>query len=151
MNDSAQASAVGAKEKWMFWGCFIALITTAFAFITRAFLVNIPTLWPKDFGLDSVQGQELFGAGIWPFAISIIVFSLVIDKIGYRAAMFFSFICYGIYAAQGASGLLRHLATAWVCSDSRQAPPVASTLSWVARKASPLASTLAASSYSGCT
>ena len=24
----------------LFWGCFIALITTAFAFITRAFLVN---------------------------------------------------------------------------------------------------------------
>ena len=43
--------------------------------------------------------RELFGAGIWPFAISIIVFSLVIDKIGYRAAMIFSFICYAVYAA----------------------------------------------------
>ena len=82
----------------LFWGCFIALITTAFAFITRAFLVNGADFWPKDFGLDTVQAQELFGAGIWPFAISIIVFSLIIDRIGYRAAMFFSFICYVIYA-----------------------------------------------------
>jgi MFS family permease len=82
----------------MFWGCFIALITTAFAFITRAFLVNDPGFWPKDFGLDKVQGQELFGAGIWPFAISIIVFSLIIDRIGYRVAMLFSFVCYAIYA-----------------------------------------------------
>jgi len=82
----------------VFWGCFIALITTAFAFITRAFLVNIPDLWPAQFGLDNVQGQELFGAGIWPFAISIILFSLIIDRIGYRAAMVFSFVCYGIYA-----------------------------------------------------
>jgi len=66
----------------LFWGCFIALITTAFAFITRAFLVNAEPFWPSTFGLDQVQGQELFGAGIWPFAISIIVFSLIIDNIG---------------------------------------------------------------------
>lgn len=82
----------------MFWGCFIALITTAFAFITRAFMINTPEMWPADFGLDKVQAQRLFGAGIWPFAISIILFSLVIDKIGYRVAMVFSFICYAIYA-----------------------------------------------------
>ena len=82
----------------LFWGCFIALITTAFAFITRAFLVNVPSFWPETFGLDQVQGQVLFGAGIWPFAISIIVFSLIIDNIGYRAAMLFSFICYALYA-----------------------------------------------------
>jgi MFS family permease len=81
----------------LFWGCFIALITTSFAFITRAFLVNDPALWPREFGLDKVQAQELFGAGIWPFAISIILFSLVIDRIGYRAAMYFSFVCYAIY------------------------------------------------------
>ncbi len=87
------------ENKTIFWGCFIALITTAFAFITRAFLVNNPNLWPAEFGLDKVQGGELFGAGIWPFAISIILFSLVIDKIGYRVAMLFSFVCYGIYAA----------------------------------------------------
>ncbi len=88
-----------AGNQMLFWGCFVALITTAFAFITRAFLVNDPGLWPATFGLNSVQGQELFGAGIWPFAISIIVFSLIIDRVGYRAAMLFSFICYGVYAA----------------------------------------------------
>ena len=82
----------------LFWGCFIALITTAFAFITRAFLVNDPSLWPKAFGLDGVQAQQLFGAGIWPFAISIIVFSLIIDRVGYKTAMWFSFICYALYA-----------------------------------------------------
>ena len=86
------------NDKLVFWGCFIALITTAFAFITRAFMVNDPGLWPKTFGLDTVQGQELFNAGIWPFAISIILFSLIIDKIGYRVAMVFSFVCYALYA-----------------------------------------------------
>ncbi|MDA7519541.1 MFS transporter [Akkermansiaceae bacterium] len=83
----------------LFWGCFIALITTAFAFITRAFLVNDPGLWPAAFGLDNVQSKVLFGHGIWPFAISIIIFSLIIDKIGYRVAMVFSFVCYALYAA----------------------------------------------------
>lgn len=86
------------NDKLVFWGCFVALITTAFAFITRAFMVNDPGLWPKTFGLDTVQGQELFNAGIWPFAISIILFSLIIDKIGYRVAMLFSFVCYALYA-----------------------------------------------------
>ena len=83
---------------YMFWGCFIALITTAFAFITRAFMINTAAMWPADFGLDKVQSQTLFGHGIWPFAISIILFSLVIDKIGYRVAMVFSFVCYAVYA-----------------------------------------------------
>lgn len=91
-------SNYSAGDKVLFWGCFIALITTAFAFITRTFLVNTATLWPATFGLDAVQGQELFGAGIWPFAISIIVFSLIIDKIGYKTAMIFSFFCYALYA-----------------------------------------------------
>lgn len=86
------------KNQKLFWGCFIALVTTSFAFITRAFLVNDPSLWPADLGLDKVQAQELFGAGIWPFAISIILFSLVIDRVGYRTAMIFSFVCYAIYA-----------------------------------------------------
>ena len=83
---------------FVFWGCFIALITTAFAFITRAFMINTPEMWPADFGLDKVEAQTLFGHGIWPFAISIILFSLVIDKVGYRVAMIFSFVCYAIYA-----------------------------------------------------
>jgi MFS family permease len=91
------SSSTNSNTK-LFWGCFIALVTTSFAFITRAFLVNDPSLWPADLGLDTVKAQELFGAGIWPFAISIILFSLIIDRIGYRAAMIFSFVCYAIYA-----------------------------------------------------
>jgi len=87
-----------SPSKLVFWGCWIALITTAFAFISRAFMINTPSMWPADFGIDKVQGQELFGAGLWPFAVSIILFSLVIDKIGYRIAMLFSFVCYALYA-----------------------------------------------------
>lgn len=84
-----------ANATKVFWGCFIALITTSLAFSTRIALVNGP--WSDQFALDAVQQGVLFGAGIWPFAISIILFSLVIDKIGYKVAMYFSFICYALY------------------------------------------------------
>lgn len=99
MSEIAADRADGKPSQVLFWGCFIALITTAFAFISRAFMINNSDMWPADFGLDKVQAQQLFGSGIWPFAISIILFSLVIDKIGYRVAMIFSFVCYGVYAA----------------------------------------------------
>lgn len=82
-------------NKRLFWGCFIALITTAFAFFTRIYLCNVR--FGAEFGLDQVQVGELIGAGIWPFAISIILFSLIIDHVGYRKAMFFSFGCYVVY------------------------------------------------------
>ena len=99
MNATVDSASSEKPSQLMFWGCFIALITTAFAFISRAFMINTPEMWPADFGLDNVQAQTLFGHGIWPFAISIILFSFVIDKIGYRVAMIFSFVCYAIYAA----------------------------------------------------
>ncbi len=84
------------NDKVVFWGCFIALITTSMAFIIRAILIN-SGVWPEEFGLDKVESGVLFGAGIWPFAISIILFSLIIDSVGYRTAMFFSFFCYVVF------------------------------------------------------
>lgn len=86
------------NDQIVFWGCFIALITTSMAFIFRAILIG-SGVWPAEFGLDAVQSGVLFGAGLWPFAISIILFSLVIDYVGYRFAMFFSFVCYAVFAA----------------------------------------------------
>ena len=86
-----------SNDKRIFWGSFIALITTSMAFIIRAFLINDSSLWPEQFGFDKVQGGVLFGAGIWPFAISIILFSLIIDRVGYKFAMYFSFICYAVF------------------------------------------------------
>ncbi len=79
----------------LFWGCFIALITTAFAFFSRMYLCDVR--FGADFDIDKVDIGALKGAGVWPFAISIIVWSLFIDKVGYKAAMIFSFLCYVIY------------------------------------------------------
>jgi MFS family permease len=85
----------GRNNTIVFWGCFIALITTSFAFFSRMYLCGVR--FNREFGLDETEVGELMGAGIWPFGISIILFSLVIDKVGYRAAMVFSFVCYAVY------------------------------------------------------
>lgn len=85
-------------SKILFWGCFIALVTTAFGFITRMFLEKT---FAQEFKLDPAQTGELLGIGIWPFAASIIFFSLVIDKIGYKVAMMFAFAGHLIWAVMG--------------------------------------------------
>lgn len=95
MSESRPSGSIDAGQKIVFWGCFVALITTSFAFFSRMYLCDVR--FPTDFGLDKVAVGALKGAGVWPFAISIILFSLVIDRIGYRAAMLFSFVCYAIY------------------------------------------------------
>jgi MFS family permease len=84
-------------DQILFWGCFIAIITTSYAFISRMILCG--GQFVTDFGLDKVSVGELQGAGVWPFGVSIIVFSLFIDRIGYKVAMLFSFISYLIYTA----------------------------------------------------
>src|ERR1700743_1918172 len=85
------------QDKVLFWGCFIALITTSYAFISRMILCGGQFI--TDFGLDKVSAGELAGAAIWPFGVSIILFSLFIDRIGYKKAMIFSFGCYLAYSA----------------------------------------------------
>jgi len=84
----------------VFWGCFIALITTGFAFITRMFLINT---WGEEFNLDPAEQGRLAGIGVWPFAVSIIGFSLIIDKIGYKVAMIIAFVGHFSWSIIGVS------------------------------------------------
>ena len=88
------------SDQILFWGCFIALITTAFGFISRMFLINT---WGAEFGLDSAQMGRLAGIGIWPFAFCIIIISLAIDYIGYKTAMIIAFLGHIIWAVMGVS------------------------------------------------
>lgn len=79
------------KERWLFWACFISLIATAFGFIVRTQVIDI---WGEQFNLTETQKGEIFGVGLWPFAISIVLFSLVVDRVGYGKAMLFAFVCH---------------------------------------------------------
>jgi len=84
------------RDMKLFWTCFISLIATSFGFIVRVDLMNT---WAKQFNLSETQKGEIFGVGLWPFAISIVLFSLIIDRIGYKVAMLFAFICHVAYMA----------------------------------------------------
>lgn len=84
-----------SNNKLLFLACFIALIATAFGFIVRGSLLDE---WAAQFNLDAVKQGELSGVGVWPFAVSIILFSLIIDKIGYGRAMAFAFLAHISYA-----------------------------------------------------
>ncbi len=91
MTSTTRATTEGKQDMKLFYTCFIALITTAFGFILRA--IMLPE-WGREFNLSQTQLGQIAGVGLWPFAISIVLFSLIIDKIGYKTALIFAFICH---------------------------------------------------------
>jgi MFS family permease len=93
--DGPAPARAGGNEKLLFWACFISLIATAFGFTVRTQIINE---WGVQFDLSETQKGEIFGVGLWPFAISIVLFSLVIDRIGYGKAMVFAFVCHMLSA-----------------------------------------------------
>ena len=84
-------TATSRQDKILFWACFISLVATGFGFTIRGFIIGD---WETTFGFSQTEKGELLGAGLWPFALSIVGFSLFIDKIGYGKAMFFAFLCH---------------------------------------------------------
>ncbi|MCB1095758.1 MAG: MFS transporter [Verrucomicrobiae bacterium] len=82
-----------SDNKKLFWACFIALVATSFFFGLRS--VVVPEL-QSTFRLSGTQIGQVLGVGLWPFAFSIIVFSLIIDRIGYKTAAWFAVISHGL-------------------------------------------------------
>jgi len=78
-----------AANKKLFWACFIALVATSFFFGLRS--VVVPDLMAR-FDLSGAGIGRILGVGLWPFAFSIIFFSLIVDKIGYKACAYFAII-----------------------------------------------------------
>jgi len=91
MSADQTKDGIAEPSKWLFWTCFVALVATSFGFIIRTQVIGD---WQVVFNLSETQKGELLGVGLWPFALSIILFSLVIDKIGYGRALFFALICH---------------------------------------------------------
>lgn len=83
-------------NKMLFIACFMSIVTTSFSFVLRA--LTLPQ-WEAEFNLTKTQVGEIAGVGLWPFAISIVLFSLIIDKVGYKNSMIFAFICHVSSAA----------------------------------------------------
>jgi MFS family permease len=73
----------------LFLGCFIALVATAFGFAVRGSVLND---FGVQFGLTEEQKGIIQGVSLFPFAISIILFSLIVDRVGYGTSMAIAFV-----------------------------------------------------------
>src|SRR5689334_11527659 len=91
--DSRSLEGGGADHaKRLFLGCFFSIFATSSAFIVRAMVI---TEWGTTFNLTEAQKGAIFpGAALFPFAISIVLFSLFIDRIGYGKTMGFAVVAH---------------------------------------------------------
>ncbi len=92
MSEEIKSSAnvsEGKPDMLLFYACVISLVATSFGFVLRAFVLSD---WGAEFQLTQTQLGEISGVGLWPFAISIVLFSLIVDKVGYKTSMVFAFL-----------------------------------------------------------
>jgi MFS family permease len=90
----------------LFVGCVVSLVATAFGFAVRAAILED---WRTQFNLSGEQIGYLLGAGLFPFAISIILFSLVIDRLGNGRSMA---VAFGLHVSSAIITLAAPLALA---------------------------------------
>lgn len=76
------------EKKRLFWACFLALASASFAFVFR--VIELPAVI-EGLGLDKKSFGQIFGASLWPVAITMILFSLWVDKLGYKISIFIAF------------------------------------------------------------
>lgn len=77
------------ERKLVFWASFLALMAAGMGF---AFRVLHGGSYGTELQLSNHEIGQVFGATLWPIAITMILGSLVIDKIGYKVPMFFAFV-----------------------------------------------------------
>ena len=110
MSNSIEKLTDADKFK-LFWASFLALTAAGVGFVFR---VMIPNMWAENFQITLADVGVLTGAALWPIAVTMILFSLLVDKIGYKVSMFFAF------ALQAASVVLTFIASDvttlwWAC------------------------------------
>jgi DHA2 family metal-tetracycline-proton antiporter-like MFS transporter len=93
MTATSNSNSGTKPDMKLFWACFIALVATSFVFAVRA---NTLGQIQEALGLSEAQKGNISGAGMWPFALSIIFFSLVADRIGYKLVALFAITCHTI-------------------------------------------------------
>src|SRR3954469_5401267 len=76
------------KQTNLFVACIVSLVAVSIGFVVRAFLI---TEWGVRFNLSETQIGSIQGAGLYPQALRMIFFSLIIDRVGYGRIMAFAF------------------------------------------------------------
>lgn len=103
------------QKKLLFWASFLSLTAAGFGFVFRVMTMGS---WVDEWGVlydfDFKAAGNIFGASLWPIAVTMILFSLIVDKIGYKVSMMFAF------ALQAASAYLTFTCTNpdtlwWAC------------------------------------
>jgi len=84
-------------KRLLFWGSFLALAAAGAGF---AFRVAKQSLYGSEFSLTNQEVGNIMGASFWPIAVTMILFSLVVDRTGYKRPM------YGAFLLQAVSGVL---------------------------------------------
>jgi len=99
------ASDLSQREKrLLFWASFLSLAAAGFGF---SFRVAMGGAYGAELDLTEQQVGEVFGASLWPIAITMIGFSLVVDRTGYKLPMF------GAFTLQALSGIGTYFAQSY--------------------------------------
>ena len=94
MSDVTCKSGLSEAEKsTVFWASFLALMACAVGFTFRVMTMGN---WMAEFGIDGQEAGGIFGASLWPIAITMILFSFLVDKIGYKISIYGAFILQAI-------------------------------------------------------
>ncbi|MAB80247.1 MAG: MFS transporter [Planctomycetes bacterium] len=105
MSDAVQSGDLNEIDKrLLFWASFLSLTAAGFGF---AFRVAMGGVYGAEFDLTNHQIGQVFGATLWPIAITMIGFSLVVDRTGYKWPMYVAFVL------QAVSGIGTFLATGY--------------------------------------
>lgn len=98
MSEAITAKDLTDRDKHLlFWGSFLALAAAGAGF---AFRIAKQGLYGSEFSLTNQELGGIMGASFWPIAVTMILFSLVVDKTGYKRPM------YGAFLLQAASGVM---------------------------------------------
>ena len=91
MTDSpCHSGLTEAEKKRLFLASFLALAAASYGFVFRVIDLMGGALG-QDLQLTQQQFGELFGASLWPVAITMIIFSMAVDKVGYKRSIFLAF------------------------------------------------------------
>jgi len=80
-----QIELTNKEKSLLFWASFLSLAAAGFGF---AFRIAHMGSYGEEFGLTGLQVGTIAGSCFWPIAITMILFSLVVDKTGYKIPMF---------------------------------------------------------------
>lgn len=88
-------------KRLIFWASFLSLLAAGVGFAYRVMVLGT---WQTEFNLTGAEVGAIFGASLWPIAVTMILFSLVVDSVGHKPSMYCAFVL------QFVSGILTFLA-----------------------------------------